>query len=327
MGPRRRRNGSLFTFATIASTCSTHSLCQYTPTIALSSSPVQTTVRMAVDTKWIHHSPRIRTICHAKLKKVASSFDLDEILSIEKELDTARDDDVGPSKKKGRRNPKKNDMKQKMKEKMKKERQEKQRVQQQMKMGSDGIEEDIDDDTSDVDYQALMESIGFSAYKIPSDLDGKRIDAVLVELLNKKDGADDSSTLGSTPNSICISRSQCGTLLSNKCVFVVAAEKSNQFLSALESNRNEVGADGSTGVPYSLVERFSSPIQRKSHPLETSSILLHPSRESLLSVSSSATLLSNLIPPTEIIAQKIPLDVLYEDEHMIVLNKRAGMVV
>jgi 23S rRNA pseudouridine1911/1915/1917 synthase len=31
--------------------------------------------------------------------------------------------------------------------------------------------------------------------------------------------------------------------------------------------------------------------------------------------------------PTEIIAQNIPLDILYEDEHMIVLNKAAGMVV
>jgi Pseudouridylate synthases, 23S RNA-specific len=31
--------------------------------------------------------------------------------------------------------------------------------------------------------------------------------------------------------------------------------------------------------------------------------------------------------PTEILAQNIPLDILYEDEHMIVLNKAAGMVV
>ncbi len=31
--------------------------------------------------------------------------------------------------------------------------------------------------------------------------------------------------------------------------------------------------------------------------------------------------------PTEIVAQHLPLDILYEDEHMIVLNKAAGMVV
>ena len=31
--------------------------------------------------------------------------------------------------------------------------------------------------------------------------------------------------------------------------------------------------------------------------------------------------------PTEILPQKLPLDVVYEDEHMIVLNKAAGMVV
>ncbi len=31
--------------------------------------------------------------------------------------------------------------------------------------------------------------------------------------------------------------------------------------------------------------------------------------------------------PTEIVAQDLPLDILYEDEHMIVLNKAAGMVV
>lgn len=31
--------------------------------------------------------------------------------------------------------------------------------------------------------------------------------------------------------------------------------------------------------------------------------------------------------PTEIVAQNLPLDILYEDEHMIVVNKAAGMVV
>ena len=31
--------------------------------------------------------------------------------------------------------------------------------------------------------------------------------------------------------------------------------------------------------------------------------------------------------PTEIVAQNLPLNILYEDEHMIVLNKAAGMVV
>eukprot|EP00980_Cylindrotheca_fusiformis_P030174 scaffold24509_cov127-Cylindrotheca_fusiformis.AAC.5 len=37
--------------------------------------------------------------------------------------------------------------------------------------------------------------------------------------------------------------------------------------------------------------------------------------------------LPNEEKPTEIIAQDLPLDILYEDEHMIVLNKAAGMVV
>jgi 23S rRNA pseudouridine1911/1915/1917 synthase len=46
---------------------------------------------------------------------------------------------------------------------------------------------------------------------------------------------------------------------------------------------------------------------------------------------SSGDVLSVTIPkgekPTEIVAQDLPLDILFEDEHMIVLNKAAGMVV
>lgn len=139
-----------------------------------------------------------------------------------------------------------------------------------------------------------------------------------MELLNKDDDG----------SAVSISRGQCETLLTNNCTFIVPQEEATEFRSAWQAHQKETGTDEeSMAVPHSLIEQYSSPIQRKSHPLESSSILIYPSRQSLLSTSSSSTLLSNFIPPTEIIAQNIPLDVLFEDEHMIVINKQAGMVV
>lgn len=104
-------------------------------------------------------------------------------------------------------------------------------------------------------------------YTIPPDLDGSRIDAAL--------GALDSD----------LSRSLCGTLVSDGFVSVLAA--------------------GEPNAP--------SAVTRKSHRVsEGDALTVRYVREEA---------------PTEIIPQDIPLEVLFEDEHMIVLNKAAGMVV
>lgn len=268
-----------------------------------------------------HASARTRTTCNAKLDKIASSFDLNKILSSEKEFSSFDDDALTSGKKKN-----------KLKEQMRQQRQEMQQLKKKNRdKNSSRTNEnilhngrDFDDDTLDVDsrteYENLIQNISFSAYEIPSSVDGRRIDAVLVELLNNE--CDDK---GQT-SSLSISRTQCGTLLSNKCVFVVPPEDAHIFRNALNAHYdNESDA---TAVPRVLIEQHCSPIQRKSHILESQSILVYPTRESLFPTSSSSsTLLSNLVPPAEIIAQKIPLDILYEDEHMIVINKQAGIVV
>jgi 23S rRNA pseudouridine1911/1915/1917 synthase len=85
-----------------------------------------------------------------------------------------------------------------------------------------------------------------------------------------------------------ISRSQCGNLITDGSVAI------------LTPGASEAGRKPSVSI-------------RKSEKLVTGTIL-H---------------VKNKIeePPTEIIPQNLPLDILYEDENMIVLNKAAGMVV
>ena len=292
----------------------------------------------------IGNTQQKRIICNAKLNKIASNFDLDEILSNEKELDTVdnEQDALLPgslNKKKNRRGQKRNankDIKKKMmKEQMKQQKLDRQQITKKRKESissndsSSGAQhygiENVDDDTSfDIDYENLIQSIDFDVYEVPPHVDGpKRIDAALVDLLNRGSIDDDG---------VSISRSQCGTLLSNECVFVVPPENVTTFRTALRDHKEQIASITEEEeslmkkVPHSIFEKYSSPIQRKSHILEAASILVYPSRDTLLSTSSSA-LLSNFIPPTEIVAQNIPLDILYEDDHMIVLNKQAGMVV
>ena len=286
-----------------------------------------------------HHK---RIICNAKLNKIASNFDLDEILSNEKELNTVDNEQDALlsgslNKKKNRRGQKRNankDIKKKMmKEQMKQQKLDRQQIMKKRKESistdSSGAQhygtDNVEDDTSfDIDYENLIQSIDFDVYEVPSHVDGKRIDAALVDLLNRESIDDNGS--------VSISRSQCGTLLSNECVFVVPPENVTTFRTALRDHKEHTASITEEEeslmkkVPHSIFEKYSSPIQRKSHILEAASMLVYPSRDTLLSTSSSA-LLSNFIPPTEIIAQNIPLDIMYEDEHMIVLNKQAGMVV
>ena len=188
-----------------------------------------------------------------------------------------------------------------MKQQMKQQKQDSQQMKQKQRTQNSFVPNDknsdmnpgYDDDSLDgepgVDYARLIQEINFSAYEVPPHLGGKRIDAVLVELLNKE-----------SEGTLSISRSQCGTLLSSECVFVVPPEDAHEFSNARK-------AEGGTAfVPRGLIEEHSTPIQRKSHILEPSSVLIYPSRDSLLSTSSASTLLSNFISPSEIIAQKIP---------------------
>ncbi|KAL7535875.1 hypothetical protein ACHAXR_010490, partial [Thalassiosira sp. AJA248-18] len=301
------------------------------PAFAFSFSPV---IGRATTTRTIQLTPK-RTICNAKLNKIASSFDLDEILSKEKEFDSSDEDTLPVSTGRGRsRNPKKSNndkKKEKMKEQLKNQKLERQRLKQSLKdqkssganenavwqgTANDGIGDISVGDESGIDYENLIKSVDFLAYEVPSSLDGKRIDTAVVELLNGDNGGGDNQA----SNALSISRSQCGTLLSNECVFIVPPENVTEFRAHLK----ETSIDEE--VPHNLIEKFSSPIQRKSHPLESKSIIIYPSRGSLLSTSSPSALLSNFMPPSEIVAQNIPLDILYEDDQMIVLNKRAGMV-
>jgi 23S rRNA pseudouridine1911/1915/1917 synthase len=238
------------------------------------------------------------------LNKLASNFDLDEILATEKEFTNV--DDAGKS-----RRPRGNEKK-KQKIQLQLERQQREKSHQGNVdlPSSDSIASATDADESDGSIS--FENIDFISHEITSSLDGERIDAVLVDLLNK-DTQD-----ANTEAKIRISRSQCGVLISNQCVFVVSPDEASDFLATIDSKQI-------VSISPDLIEQYCSPIERKSHNLEANSILVYPSRQSLLSP--SAALLSNSIPPTEIIAQNIPLDILYEDECMIVLNKAAEMVV
>lgn len=255
------------------------------------------------------------TTCHAKLNKLASDFNLDEILAAEKEF-TNIDNDVTSAEqsKRGKsRRPRAKDKK-KLKMKQQLERQQMEKAQKE-NANSDTYKpvalEDDDGEESEVNID--YESINFVTCEVTNSLDGKRIDAVLVDMLNKEQDAN--------TDAIRISRSQCGVLLSNQCVFVISPDDASDFLE--KTNPAEPAS-----ISSELIEQYCSPIERKSHILEAKSILVYPSRQSLLSPSSAAlALLSNSIPPTEIIPQNIPLDILYEDEYMIVLNKAAGMVV
>lgn len=269
-----------------------------------------------------------RTMYNAKFNKIASSFDLDEILSNEKELFTSEEEKIilsTATKSRGnKRNANKDKKKKHMKEQLKQQKLEKQQLKKKQKSSSENndntafLESGNSDVDLSIDYDNLIQNIGFVSYEVPSSVNGKRIDAALVELLNEE-----------RDTGLSISRSQCGTLLSHECVFIVPPENATEFLSAWQAHQKDETSteeETNTAVPHSLIAQHSASIPRKSHILEPSSILIYPSRDSLLSKSSSA-LLSNFLPPTELVAQHIPIDILYEDEHMIVINKKAGMVV
>jgi 23S rRNA pseudouridine1911/1915/1917 synthase len=111
------------------------------------------------------------------------------------------------------------------------------------------------------------------------------------ELHNKRI---DAALAALMPPDLELSRSLCGSLLEERRVVLVVSEK----------------GDGGSRMKL-------EPIRRKSHKIHSGQVLriaLDPSR------GSDTT-------PDYIVPQNLPLDVVYEDSYMIVLNKSPGMVV
>ena len=230
-----------------------------------------------------------RTVCHAKLNKLASSFDLDEILAVENKFNPKGEE---TSKRKRRSNKEMKRMKLK------------QVLNEQKGSQTHEVQDEYVDSDESAEHEAVLKSLQYTFRVVEPMEEGKRVDGVLVQLLNTN-----------TDSDVQISRSQCGSLIGSECVFIVPQEKAQHAV-------REFGED--TTISYSDIQKGGGDtIDKKSHPLEQSTLLIYPTRQSVLS---SASLLSN-VAPTEIIPQKLPLDILYEDESMIVLNKAAGMVV
>ena len=123
---------------------------------------------------------------------------------------------------------------------------------------TDDDDENVDSTQSTADEQTIL--------TIPAELNKKRIDAAVAELLEPQ-----------------LSRSTCGSLVADGSVSRI-----------LDNGDEEV-------------------LDRKSFKVETGMTL--------------RVCLPKDEQPTEIVAQDLPLDILFEDEHMIVLNKAAHMVV
>ena len=283
-------------------------------TLAILQAAIISSAVLAFTPTLLPTATRRSTICNAKLNKLASNFDLDEILETERKFTSTNDETTLDQSKRGKsRRPRAKDKKkQKLKQQLERERREKAQKGGTNNTSAAAAEAN---DGNESDDKIDFDGINFLTCKIDASLDGQRIDAVLVDLYNKEEQD------ANTETNIRISRSQCGVLLSNNCVFLISPDDASQLLG------NE-GSIESAPISAEIIEQYCSPIERKSHNLEANSLLVYPSRQSLLSPSSAAmALLSNSIPPTEIVPQNIPLDILYEDEYMIVLNKVAGMVV
>jgi len=123
---------------------------------------------------------------------------------------------------------------------------------------------------------------------VPPELDQKRIDAALAQLLADNDDDDNS-----------MSRSQCGSLVANGGVSVLVVQQDGDAAAAAGPTKEEEIVD------------------RKSFKVTAGQVLRV--------VLQSNNVNNNSHRPPQ--PQPLPLDILYEDEHMIVLNKSAGMVV
>jgi 23S rRNA pseudouridine1911/1915/1917 synthase len=163
---------------------------------------------------------------------------------------------------------------------------------QHVKNGTNDDDDD-DDDLGEEDEEALLVTI-------PQHLSGKRIDAALAELLQEQHQQLQQQVVLLLPGEN-LSRSFIGNLLSEKCIHLVHASSSSSSSSSSGDEKNN----------KELVDRKSFQVQA--------------GQEFEISLSSSFR--ASRTAPTEIIAQDLALDILYEDEYMIVLNKAAHMVV
>ncbi|KAL7481344.1 hypothetical protein ACHAW6_007032 [Cyclotella cf. meneghiniana] len=248
------------------------------------------------------------TILHAKLNKISSSFDLNEILLNERQfVSTSEDESTSTSR---RRTPGKDRKRKKLREVLEKQKREKHDINQII--ANKEVHDVENADESGFDRDTIQNSIGYEYHEVDSMEDGRRVDGLLAQLLNTD----------SSGNEVAISRSQCGALLGSGCIFVVPQEYAAELKAALDSHPK--GDYNENTIAYNMFHKIGVPIDKKAFQLEHSSFLIYPSRNSLQS--SAVPLLSSSLP-TEIIPQKLPLDILYEDECMIVVNKEAGMVV
>jgi 23S rRNA pseudouridine1911/1915/1917 synthase len=150
------------------------------------------------------------------------------------------------------------------------------------------VENDLDTDDDDDDDDDVENSNVISLV-VPSELHDKRVDAVLAALL---------------PD---LSRSSCGALVDDGCVFLVR-EESNAPAAPEEEEDSILRGRTTT----------REPIQRKSFKVAAGQELcVDLSTRRAASSAAAAT----------IVPQNLPLNVLYEDAHMIVINKAPNMVV
>jgi 23S rRNA-/tRNA-specific pseudouridylate synthase len=141
--------------------------------------------------------------------------------------------------------------------------------QEKLKNQKDDDVEDNEEDEWEI-LSSTADQEGLKQYEVTEKFHNKRIDAILSAMEPE------------------MSRSQCGSLISDGMVAVLLPE------------------DAENGQKPTVTSRKSLKL-----PKGTMMHVKHAVDET----------------PTEIVAQKLPLNILYEDEHMIVLNKAAGMVV
>ena len=118
--------------------------------------------------------------------------------------------------------------------------------------------------------QSTSDLDGLKEYEVSEELHNKRIDAILSSMEPE------------------MSRSQCGSLISDGMVAILTSEDKAAGLKPTVTTRKSLKLEKGT-------------VMHVKHAVD--------------------------VTPKEILAQNLPLNILYEDEHMIVLNKAAGMVV
>ena len=151
------------------------------------------------------------------------------------------------------------------------------------------LEYDEDDDTTNGSIQQLQ-------YIISDQHHNQRLDTVLSELLTQETSF---TTNTDASSSSVVSRSFCGSLISQGCVSIKEEDTTT------------------TTTDQIIISRKSFRVEKGQHVIVK---LLQPHDHE-----STTTTTTTTKPP--LVPQDLPLDILYEDDHMIVIHKAAGMVV